>query len=51
MQKILVTSEEVRVLREFNAAIEALIELGNRNVRRGTSSDEVAAQLPLTENR
>ena len=33
MQTILVTSEDVRLLREFNEAIEALMKLGERNLR------------------
>ncbi len=46
MQTILVTSEDVRLLREFNEAIEALMKLGDRNLRLAAVARDAEQRRP-----
>lgn len=46
MQTILVTSEDVRLLREFNEAIEALMKLGDRNLRLAALARDAEQRRP-----
>ena len=46
MQTILVTSEDVRPLREFNEAIEALMKLGDRNLRLAAVARDAEQRRP-----
>lgn len=47
MQTILVTSEDVRLLREFNEAIEALMKLGDRNLRLAAVALDAEQRRPV----